>query len=150
MFFSGFHILTMSTICTFLFLCRFIATKNWKTKSSSKNGLLLVIDRESSLQVDTLSESENFGKFFIHTLSHFNGTRSGSYVLDSLKRMTGTKQFLGLTNEMKECQVEDFEKCEQRIFLEKATQECNCIPWLMTSSFKVITVFDQLFNVTVM
>ena len=129
----------------------FTKTKNWKTKTTSENGLLLVIDGESSLTegktVDASSESESFGRFFIHTLSHFNDTRSGDYVLDSLKKMTGTKQFLGLTDEKKECQVEVFEICEQRKFLEKITQQCCCVPWIMNTGFKVIiAVLNKLRN----
>ena len=126
----------------------FTKTENWKTKTTGENGLLLVIDREASLtEVDVSSESESFGRFFIHTLSHFNDTRSGSYVLDSLKKMMGTKQFLGLTNKKKECQVEVFEKCEQKKFLEKITQQCRCVPWVMNTGFKVIiSVLNEFFK----
>ena len=115
--------------------------------SGSENGLLLVIDREASLTEEKKHEegvgksgqalTDSFGMVFIHTLSQFKGTRAGNFVLDSLKKMKGTKSFLELTNEKKECQVETFEKCEQRKLLEKIIKQCHCVPWLVSSGVKV-------------
>ena len=125
----------------------FTKTKRWTTKSNIDNGLLLVIDREASLteekkhkeMIGRLEQAltDSFGRVYIHTLSHFKGFRDGSYMLNSLKKMKGTTQFLELTNEKKECQIETFEKCEQRKLLEKITQQCHCVPWLMSSGVKV-------------
>ena len=125
----------------------FTKTKRWTTKSGSENGLLLVIDQEASLTEEKKHEdrvskleqalTESFGQVFIHTLSRFKDFRAGSYMLNSLKKMKGTTQFLQLTNEKKECQIETFEKCEQRKLLERITQQCHYVPWVLSSDFKV-------------
>ena len=141
--------LVQSQLCYSL---NFTKMKHWKTKQNIENGLLLVIDQETSLMeqreekesIDNAGQasthSGSFGKLFIHTLSHFYDNRAGTYVLSSLKQMMGTKQFLGLTDEKKACQVEAFEECQRRNLLEKITEQCHCVPWLMSSGIEVILV----------
>ena len=119
-------------------------TKKWKTKPNRGNGLLLVIDPGVSL-VEHMAgsddkpqnDSDAFGGIFIHTLSHFHDYRAGTYNLQSLKKMTGTAQFLGLPNNQKECQTEMYEECVERRFKENVLKTCGCVPWLMASGKKV-------------
>ena len=80
----------------------------WTTKPNRQNGLLLVIDPGVSLveqkgngqmtgsNAKPENDSDIFGGVFIHTLSHFHDVRAGTYILQSLKKMTGTTTFLGL------------------------------------------------------
>ena len=121
-------------------------TKNWTTKENNGNALILVIDQEASMTLEREGEesidhdSGSFGKLFIDTLSHFHDVRSGTYVLSSLKQLMGTTQFLELTDKEKECQIEPFEECQRRNLLKKITQQCHCVPWLMSNGFKVIVI----------
>ena len=64
------------------------------------------------------NDSDVIGGIFIHTLSHFHNDRAGTYILQSLKKMTGTKAFLGLPNDQKECQTEKYQQCVEKIFRE--------------------------------
>ena len=114
--------------------------KKWTTKPNRGNALLLVIDpgvsmveQMSGSNVRPENASDIFGGVFIHTLSHFHDVRAGTYILQSLKKMTGTAQFLGLPNNQKECQIESYEHCIGRRFLEGVQKECGCIPWAMSS-----------------
>ena len=129
--------------------------KKWKTKPNHENGLLLVIDPGVSLSEEnnrqmagsldkTQSDSDFFGGVFIHTLSHFHDARAGTYILQSLKKMIGTTQFLGLPNNQKECQIETFEECVGKRFLDNVQNECGCIPWAMSSGGKVGESFHGL------
>ena len=123
-------------------------TKEWKTKPNLENGLLLIIDPEVSLVGQSngqisgsndkpQNDSDIFGGVFFHTLSHFYDVRAGTYILQSLKKMTGTTNFLQLPNNKKECQIEIYEECVQRRFKENVLKTCGCVPWSMASSKKV-------------
>ena len=49
--------------------------------------------------------------------------------MTSLKKLTGTDTFLGLPDDVKDCQVGDQKECENNKFIEKAKEQCGCIPW---------------------
>ena len=97
--------------------------KEWKTKPDPGNGLLLVIDPGVSL-VGQLTgntvkpQNDIFGTVFIHTIYLFYDVRAGNYALQSLKKMTGTTPFLGLPNDQKGCQTENYEQCVEKTFRE--------------------------------
>ena len=123
--------------------------KTWKTEPDRRNGLLLVIDPGVSLvelyngqMTESNAKPQNysnmFGGVFIHTLSNFHDVRTGTYILHSLKKMTGTTSFLGLPNDQKECQNEKYEQCVENRFRENVQNECGCVPWSMGVGKKVI------------
>ena len=123
-------------------------TKDWKTKPNLENGLLLVVDPGVSLFEQNngqmfgnndkpQNDSDIFGGVYFHTLSHFHDVRAGTYILQSLKKMTGTTAFLGLSNNKKECQIEIYEECVERRFKENVLKTCGCVPWSMASGVKV-------------
>ena len=126
--------------------------KKLRTEPNQRNGLLLVIDSgDSPLPLPVASAiasllnnghksekrkqngSQLLGRIFINTLSHFQDNRAGTYILQGLKKMTGTSNFLELSNDKKGCQIEPFEQCVQRRFLEQVHKKCRCLPWLMSN-----------------
>jgi hypothetical protein len=123
------------------------ATQERKTESGKKKGILFAIDlnedyissksEEEESRIYVYPESTNDGNtssIHINTLSHQHpDTRAGMYVLTALKKMTGTKSFLALPDEVKGCQIEPQEECERRRLSEKAKQQCDCIPWILSS-----------------
>ena len=122
--------------------------QEWKTKPDRRNGLLLVIDPGVSLvkqsngqltgsNVKPRNGSDIFGGVFIHTLYHFHDDRAGTFIIQSLKKMTGTTSFLGLPDEQKECQTEKYEHCVEKRFRENVQNECGCVPWSMGSGKRV-------------
>ena len=122
--------------------------QEWKTKPDRQNGLVLVIDpgvswvkNDNGQMVGSNAKPQNgsdiIGGVFIHTLSHFHDVRAGTYILQSLKKMTGSTSFLGLPNDQKECQTEQYEQCIGKRYREKVTKECGCVPWSMGSAKKV-------------
>ena len=56
--------------------------------------------------------------------------------MTSLKKLTGTHTFLGLPDDVKNCQVGDQEKCKNDKFIEKVKKECGCIPWSLGNRYK--------------
>ena len=71
-------------------------------------------------------------EIYIPTLSRFTGYRPGSYLLNSLKKMTGTASFLGLSASEKQCQNEIIDNCLKNEFNEIIKKECDCLPWMFT------------------
>ena len=124
-------------------------TKGWKIEPTQRNGLLLVID-SGALEIDQNSEHtkklnnkpeaslELTGKILIDTLSNFYHDKAGTYILRSLKKMTGTPQFLGLPREEKGCQIESYDHCVQSRFIEKVHNECGCTPWVIGKDKEVV------------
>ena len=93
-----------------------------KSKSGIKNGLLLILDvQEENLEANTEA------KIYLHTLTPFTALGNGSNAMFSLKKMTGTKSFLGLPDGTKKCQVQSFESCNTREYLKNVHQTCNCL-----------------------
>ena len=122
--------------------------QQWKTNPDRGNGLLLVIDpgvslvEENNRQMTRSSakpqnDLDIIGGVFIDTLSHFQDDRAGTFIMQSLKKMTGTTSFLGLPNDQKECQTEPFEQCFEKRFRENVQNECGCLPWSMGSGRRV-------------
>ena len=99
------------------------ATKGEKTIAGKANSLLLILDsgmlnnKEDglsaeyqpdmhivSLNLDNEPTSKNPIRIHFDTLASYSDHRVGSYSLQSLKRITGTKNYLELPK--KECQIE--------------------------------------------
>ena len=99
---------------------------NGKSKAGKNNGLQLVLDSNIPGNEDI-----NVASIYLDTLSPFTYYRNGSYAMSSLKKMTGTKGFLGMHDADKKCQVETFDECNTRKYFEKVRSECLCTLWAL-------------------
>ena len=76
---------------------------------------------------DTLSR--NMVTLHLSLLQEYTGFWPGMYTMTSLKKLTGTDAFLGLPDNVKNCQVGDQESCKNKQFMEEVQKQCGCIPW---------------------
>ena len=78
-------------------------------------------------------ELDNVNSATIHlsTLDRFVDTKPGSYAMTSMKKMTGTSSFLDLPENIKDCQIEDQQRCFSRRYIEDLQNQCNCLPWAL-------------------
>ena len=132
-----------------------LSSKNYPTsKQSLKNGLLLIIDprtsnknykeqsehqkrnRITSLNFEQEYDDTNSARIYLNTLSSFTDYRAGTFTLTTLKKMTGTSDFLKLTNEVKKCSIETIEECQAKQYIENVNKQCHCVPWALASSLK--------------
>ena len=111
-----------------------------------ENGLLLLLDYNEDLSLQTSSHKERSIKFSkdklnlgtaiqslqgesakiqINTLSPYIGFGGGIYMMTDVKRMTAKKDFLEMSLKDRRCEVELYENCRTRKMLE----ECGCVPW---------------------
>ena len=122
-------------------------------RAGMNHGLLLLIDTGTQLvklkeklekgkekiqflTLDPLKKRESSAKIYLHTLGRNSDQRSGSYPLAALKKMTGTENFMALRDEVKKCQIETFEECNARRYLEASLESCGCVPWALSSLVK--------------
>ena len=101
--------------------------KRKPTKVGKKSGLFLLIDPIPNV-VAPRNNQELF-KVYVHTLAQHTSFGHGVYSMHILKKMTGTKSFLQLQDNQKNCQVNDQELCQTKNFLEAVGEMCNCVPW---------------------
>ena len=121
-----------------------------KAENGKQGGLALVLDMNEdravnldfltpkSLQGDDTKLTLNSehahhnitGMFHIKLLSPFEGTDEGGYGLRSVKKITGTKDFVDMSEEDRKCKHEAIEDSVNRILLEK----CNCTSWELATS----------------
>lgn len=93
-----------------------------KSGSGKGNGILMVFD----------SNQENkLARIHLHTLSPFTSNRNGSYAMSSLKKMTGTTDFLKMPDAIKKCNVEPFANCNTKNYFEKIRNKCKCVLWAL-------------------
>ena len=85
-------------------------------------------DKISLENVQGFGEAEPQARIYIHTLTGFTGFGAGSYVMSSLKHITTTNNFLGLSEETRSCQIEGTAMCRSRDYLERGTNGCGCVP----------------------
>ena len=85
------------------------------------------IPNRYSISKDT--QGKNRVRLYLSLLQEYTDLRSGLYALTSLKKLTGTDAFLGLPDEVKNCQVRDQEQCKNEWFMEEVQKHCGCIPW---------------------
>ena len=111
--------------------------KQYSTKSSKSNGLLLLLDPspyhfnyKDKGAVSPEVSNQNF-KVFIHTLEQYTTFGPGLYGMSGLKKMTGTESFQQLPDHQKECLLHDREECQTQKYLEKVLKECTCRPWAL-------------------
>ena len=88
----------------------------------------------SFLETEESSHDNHLARIYLHTMTHFTSSKNGSYVLTVLKKMTGTAGFLKIPDEEKGCQVEIYEECNTRKYLERVGEECKCVPWALNSN----------------
>ena len=70
-------------------------------------------------------------KVFVHSLAQYSTFGPGSYGMNALKRMTGTKNFEQLPTKQKKCLVHNKEECQTQKYLDQVQRECKCIPWAL-------------------
>ena len=108
-----------------------------KTMEGKENGVLLLISPGTVDKKRILNDRESTSfKIYIHTLSGFSGYKSGSFALNSLKRMTGASGFMDLPDEQKRCQVELREDCRARELFKEIERKCGCVPWAINDDVK--------------
>ena len=77
-------------------------------------------------------DTNGLAEIYINTLAPFYGEGPADYVISSLKKMTGTRNFLALSDSKKGCQIEDFVECKNRNFFTQGKLLCgNCVPWIL-------------------
>ena len=124
-----------------------------KTKRGIENGILIAIDTDqrtafqmeaTSERTDPISGRLRVGKqisrrratITISSLEKYTDTCKShtggcGYKMTTLKKMTGTDSFLGLSDDVKDCQIESKERCKNRKLFEKTQQMCGCLPWAL-------------------
>ena len=117
------------------------------TQKGKDQGLLLALNMNIAKKEDILNaglewmnkemiksqELDNVNSATIHlsTLDRFVDTKPGSYAMTSMKKMTGTSSFLDLPENIKDCQIEDQQRCYSRRYVEDLQNQCNCLPWAL-------------------
>jgi hypothetical protein len=117
-----------------------------ETTPGKGNGVLFAIDLGMSIEADDsksnarmdqkwfLNTKNSQGKgisIHINTMSRISDSRPGTYVMNALKKMTGTDAFLALPDETKDCQIEPEDKCRTRRYIEEVQRQCGCVPWAL-------------------
>ena len=85
---------------------------------------------KNSLETEA-SEHGNTATIHLSTLARTSITKPGTYAMASLKKMTGTDNFLNLPDNTKGCQIEAQESCHNRRYVEELQKQCNCLPWAL-------------------
>ena len=135
-------------LCHSLNLNKLEAVK--KSQSGITNGIFLIIDAECDINIQKGSSSpvgkfglikiedvfnkENNPKIYMNTLASFTAYRSGEYALSGLKRITGTTNFLELSDDAKDCQIETFEECQLKRYMSEILKQCGCVPWALRNA----------------
>ena len=117
------------------------------TENGMEKGLLLALNmnvdtKEEDFETnkewvdkDTLeteaSDHGNTASILLSTLDRISITKPGKYAMASLKKMTGTDDFLDLPDNTKDCQIEVQESCYNRRYVEELQKQCNCLPWAL-------------------
>ena len=50
------------------------------------------------------------------------------YNLNDIKHIVGTDNFLNLADSKKDCQLEPYDNCTTRSYVERVTKKCGCLP----------------------
>ena len=114
--------------------------KEYPTKSGKSNGLLLLLDTKP---YQLIEKDRNFRgskvsspkfKVFVNTLAQYTSFGPGSYAMNSLKKMTGTKSFRQLLDSQKKCKVHNREDCQTEKYLAQVQKQCKCMPWALQTN----------------
>ena len=84
-----------------------------------------------TLSLKPPSDDKSSARIYLNTLNSFTDTRTGTYSLSVLKKITGTKNFLKLPDKDKDCQIEAFEECQIKGYVKEIQDKCDCIPWAL-------------------
>ena len=105
-----------------------------ETKAGEDAGIMIILD---SGQSDDSKDSKDtqFPRIIINTLSRITNYKNGTYSMSSLKNMKGTSGFMSLPDETKLCQKESYEECWIQRYIKKVQNNCDCIPWTISSAF---------------
>ena len=118
------------------------------TRRGKENGLLLILDinaekginveqaqgdNDDHTSMDFLNDNKDAhsAKIYIDTLDHFFGKGPGNYEMTALKKITGTPNFLMLPEADKGCQMEKYEECMNKQYVEMGKQICGCVPFAL-------------------
>ena len=106
------------------------------TNSGKSNGLFLLLDPKpyDFKSIENSASGSVTGQSFkvsIHTLAQYVVYGPGSYGMNVLKKMTGTKSFEQLPDRQKKCLVHNREECQTRKYLNQVKMKCQCIPWAL-------------------
>ena len=101
-----------------------------KSKDGKENGLLLMVSPGRNHD----DKESNLFQIYVNTLSGFSTYKTGSFALNSLKKMTGTSGFMSLPDEQKRCQVELREDCQTKNILFEMELQCGCVPWAINTA----------------
>ena len=105
-------------------------------------------DDESNLKSLDLQESpvetNKLVGVNIGTLAPYFAHGPGNYVLSVVKQMSATEGFLSMSPEKRECEKENLESCQKRLFQERINK-CGCTPQnlipALTDQTQVLYVF---------
>ena len=68
-----------------------------------------------------------------HFLAPIKLRSEGSYSISAVKEIKVTDAYLGLQEDVKKCQnVEPFENCTTRKYIDMVQKECKCVPYELT------------------
>ena len=105
------------------------------------NGNNLVEDKSDQTHLKALF-SENVSKvwnswsFHINALSSFYGSRPGSHIMNNVKKIRATENFLSLADDTKKCRDDVYEKCISWRLLNIGKQRFGCTPFDLSLAAK--------------
>jgi hypothetical protein len=126
--------------------CFALNPEGLQPESGEKTGFFLMLDPIPTTQTNlraheetnkreifsSRSSQEMLASVHLSTLTQYTDSRGGSYALTGLKQMAGSDAFLAQDDDVKKCSLERFEVCQTRRYLERALEECGCLPWALT------------------
>ena len=106
-----------------------VKNANWSAGEMSET-----VKEKHKLGYDILKStaSENLVKIHIQTIQPFTffpSSKTNKYTMISIKLMTGTDNFLALSNGKKLCSTVSMMECKQRQFMKKLERDCGCLPY---------------------
>ena len=138
--------------------CYQVNIKKHQRLEGKRGGLMLLLDvnSERSIEVefpkrvksterslyigyDQNLERKNLASIHIGTIQgKFTDYGPGDFALSSIKQMTGTQNFLDLSEDKRGCALQTYEECKTKGLLREITR-CDCFPFNLfsTSGFVV-------------
>ena len=139
-------------VCYALDIKTALPSAKGKTQPGKGKSIFLAINMETALAGQTMKSEVEYtntstfetgevireGSVTINlgTLLRFTDSRPGLYEMTSLKQMTGTSSFLGLSDDQKRCQIEMQQSCYNRKYVENVQHHCGCTPWHLTGNLQ--------------
>ena len=68
------------------------------------------------------------------------------YKLNVVKEIKGTKEFLSLSNTVKDCQIETNSICTTRSYVNRIVEKCGCLPLHMLINPEPSQVYSTVVN----